>query len=205
MSKPNLPGRTRGVRSSSPGPVPLAGRGPSGRQPILTPALLALRRLRFYRDLLLTGYSSALRPDPTPRSLRSERIALGIDHFELDAVPLWSVRRDDGAVAVPFVEFILGELQRALQQICDAIDTSRTPAADTLGRLAAELRREMETIGLREACREPPRLSELFLTGELLGRLCGSQGLLEQIVQECEAALRVAPESAGGGGSSPGE
>jgi hypothetical protein len=191
MLKPTLPGSTPAMPPSSPGARVGHRGGVAGtRHTILTPALLVFRRLRFYRDLLLAGYRCALRPDPTPRSLRAERIALGIDHPELDAVPLWSVRRGDGAVAVPFVEFILGEMQRALDAICDALDTQSAPRSAKLKELGADLRRVLETIGTEGGGPALPRLSELFLTGDTLERLCGSPGgLLEQIVRACDSAL----------------
>jgi hypothetical protein len=69
---------------------------------------LALRRLRYFHDLLTSAFTASQSADLTSGTLRTERIALAIDRPELDAVALWTARRDDGAVAIPFVEYLLG-------------------------------------------------------------------------------------------------
>jgi len=69
----------------------------------------------------LSGARQALRPHVEPRSLRAERIALGIDLPELDAAPLWSTRRADGKISIPFVEYLLGQIWVSLESFCAGI------------------------------------------------------------------------------------
>src|SRR2546428_4144244 len=95
-----------------------------------SPRELQVRRLRYFMDLLETGYRHALLPDPLPLSLRAERVALGIDVPELDTVPLWSVKRSDGAVAIPFVEFIVTQICRSLGGTADEAGLSGSAAGD---------------------------------------------------------------------------
>src|SRR3989441_7793524 len=95
MIKSTLPGNPEGHYQAIPSPPP-GGRYEERSRAAHSPLELHVRRLRYFMDLLETGYRHALQPDPLPLSLRAERIALGIDVPELDTVPLWSVKRADG-------------------------------------------------------------------------------------------------------------
>jgi hypothetical protein len=70
-------------------------------------AMLALRHLNFYRDLLRLGFEGTIWPDRSSRTLRTERLALGIEHPELDLVAVWAARCGDGRVSIPFIEHLL--------------------------------------------------------------------------------------------------
>jgi hypothetical protein len=176
--------------------APPIGVGVRGRSDVPEAVLhsnveLLLRRLRFFLDLLSTGYRQALAPDPLAGSLRGERIALGIDLPELDAVPLWSARGRGGTICVPFVEFILGQIVEIIEAL-----------ASEIAPFDAATSRDMETVRqavvrtLDEACAggEPapslPRLRDVYLPAPVLETLCGSGGSLAPIVRRCEALLR---------------
>ncbi|OLD65746.1 MAG: hypothetical protein DMF52_13720 [Acidobacteria bacterium] len=154
---------------------------------------LHIRRLRYFMDLLETGYHHALHPDPLPRSLRADRIALGIDVPELDAVPLWSVKQRDGAVAIPFVEFIVTQISRTLEAIADDAGLSGSAAGEDLILARGTLRRVLEQASPGSATAAPdlPRLGDIFLSGEILDEVCGPKGLLQTIAGQCEALLAV--------------
>jgi hypothetical protein len=158
---------------------------------------ILVRRLRYYIDLLQTGYRHALRPDPLPRSLRAERIALGIDLPELDTVPLWSGRRDDGAVSLPFIEFILGQVGETLEALARSVMDDPS-VCDALLEGRRELLAVQETIdpagGTSPAL---PQLRDLYLGPEIVGRLCGPEGLLERHREIGEALLPVEPPISG--------
>lgn len=148
-----------------------------------------MRRLRYFAGLLALGYRYALDPDPFPETLRIERLALGIDLPELDTVSTWSVRRDDGAVSVPFVEYLLA-------QVCECLDTLCPPGSAECDhpdfararRLLEPIRRDIDPGGARPAP-DLPRLGDVFVPPEVLERLCGWHGLLELIVRRCESTI----------------
>ena len=150
-------------------------------------------------DLLETGYRHALQPDPLPRSLRADRIALGIDVPELDAVPLWSVKRADGAVAIPFVEFIVMQISRTLVTIADDAGLSGSASGEDLILARGTLRRLLEQASPGSATAAPdlPRLGDIFLSAEILDEVCGPGGLLRTIASQCEALLAVESVRAG--------
>jgi len=152
---------------------------------------LHLRRLHYFMDLLETGYRHALQPDPLPRSLRADRIALGIDVPELDTVPLWSLKRGDGAVAIPFVEFIVTQISRTLEAIADDGSLSGSAAGDDLLLARGALRRLLEQAspGSSTATPDLPRLGDIFLSREILDEVCSPKGLLGTIAGQCEALL----------------
>jgi hypothetical protein len=158
---------------------------------------LLVRRLRYYAGLLQAGYRHALRPDPLPRSLRAERIALGIDLPELDTVPLWSARRDDGALAVPFIEFILAQIAETLETLArSAEDDPRAGEAFDAARrevLAAQEQIDPAS-GPRPAL---PRLRDLYLQEGFMQDLCGPGGILERQRELCEALLLAHSPAAG--------
>ncbi len=160
------------------------------RIPLHSPAEVNLRRLRYFMDLFETGFRHALRPDPQAGSLRAERIALGIDVPELDAVPLWSACRDDGTVSIPFIEFIANEIDRALEAFAVEMKSEDPAGAEDLRARARALRLLLESAGLR-AKEAPvlPRLRDVFLSLDALGEVCGPRGMLQLIERRCEEAL----------------
>jgi hypothetical protein len=175
--------------------VPPIGTGvrdrPEARQAVLHSQVeLLLRRLRFYLDLLSAGYRQALSPDPLARSLRGERIALGIDLPELDAVPLWSARGRGETISVPFVEFILGQIAEILEALAAEIAPFHPATAGEV-----ETIRQIVARTLDRACAgggpapSLPRLRDVYLPVSALETLCGPGGSLAPIVRRCEALL----------------
>ena len=94
-------------------------RGAAARSETRHRTLLAseVDRMRYFRDLLRAGRGAALRPGSGGETLRRDRIALRIPLPELDAVPLWSVRRADGMISIPFIEYIIGQMLASAQRI----------------------------------------------------------------------------------------
>jgi len=167
-------------------PSPSAGEINLPRPAVPPPAL---PRLRYHLELLKAGYRQALRPDVQAPSQRAERIALGIDRPELDTIPLWSVRRSDGAVAIPFVEFVLGEIHRGLEPVARAASAIDPRAGVRLRegrRLVGRILLAMD--GKRQHC-SIPRLGDLFLPGDLVARICGPDGLLRRLRRDCDAVF----------------
>ena len=192
MIKPTLPGNPEGQFPAVPSPPP-GSRFEDRPKSAHSPLELHVRRLHYYMDLLETGYRHALQPDPLPRSLRTERIALCIDVPELDTVPLWSVKRADGAVAIPFVEFIVAQICRTLEAIADGAGLSGSAAGEELVLARGTLRRVLEQASPGSATAAPdlPRLGDIFLSRELLEEVCGPKGLLRTIASQCEALLAL--------------
>jgi hypothetical protein len=153
---------------------------------------LDLDRLRYFRDLIVAGWRHALSPDPQSRTLRSERIALGIDLPELDTVPLWSVRREDGTVSIPFIEYLLSQICSTLEALTSDPDRVPSDAAEDL----RAARQTLQSIIERAAPdRQPeaglPRLTDVFISQSLLERLCAPEGLLDLVVRRCETVLEA--------------
>ncbi len=157
---------------------------------VISPAVMSLRRLRYFIDLLVAGHHHALNPEPLFPSLRGERIALGIDLPELDTVPLWSARRADGAVSIPFIEFILGQIDQGVDAICGDPASASSPDARNLLRGRRALARVIKEVSPKgDPAPAFPRLRDLFVPGPLLDELCGPGGLTDQILQHCESLL----------------
>jgi len=193
MIKSTLPGNPEGHLQSIPS-LP-GGRFEDRPRPVHFRLELHVRRLRYFMDLLESGYRYALLPDPLPLSLRAERIALGIDLPELDTVPLWSVTRADGAVAIPFVEFIVTQICRTLETIADEAGLAGTAAGEDLVLARGTLRRILEqgSPGSATAAPDLPRLGDIFLPRDLLDEVCGPEGLLRTIAGQCEMLLAAEP------------
>lgn len=148
-----------------------------------------LRRLRYFRDLLAEGFRTATTVDLPSSTLRAERVDLGIDLPELDAVALWSTRRHaDGAIAIPFVEFILGQVVAALDAFCSDLGDPRVEADLIEHRHALEMLLREANRGGAEALRLPS-LNDNFLPEPLLARACGPGGWLERTLEVCEGTL----------------
>jgi hypothetical protein len=157
---------------------------------VLSRKVLRFRKLRYFHSLLEAGYRSALRPDPLPRSLRPERIALGIDLPELDTVPLWAARRDDGTISIPFVEYILGQIGVLLADFERELGPVPVREAAELVENRRKLRRVLTALDPEgQDARDLPRLSDLFLSETTLCDLCGTAGLMQRIVTQCEELL----------------
>jgi len=198
MIKSTFPGNPESHFQSIPSPLP-GSRFEDHPRPDHSPLELHVRRLRYFIDLLESGYRYALLPDPLPLSQRAERIALGIDLPELDTVPLWSVTRADGAVAIPFVEFIVTQICRTLEAIADQAGLSGTAEGEELVLARGTLRHILEqgSPGSATAAPDLPRLGDIFLSRDLLEEICGPKRLLETIAGQCEALLAVEPVGPG--------
>lgn len=192
--------RTDGYRwiGPPPGGVPLPGTEPGAEGPAVTLARHEARRLRYFRDLLAAGYRHALAPDPQSRSLRAERIALGIDLPELDTVPLWSARRSDGLVSIPFIEFILAQICAILDAFCAEPQLTEHETGEDLAAVRRALGAILERASPGSAAPPAlPRLGDIYVSQALLENLCAPDGLLDQIVRRCERCLTAGPQASG--------
>jgi hypothetical protein len=172
-------------------PVGLVPLGRTAPEPLHSNAELLLRRLRFYLDLLEAGYRQALDPDPLSLSLRPERIALGIDLPELDAVPLWSARGRGDTICVPFVEFILGQIAETLDGLAAEVAAADPAGTSDLEEARRAVLRTLDETGAAgEAAPPLPRLGDVFVPAGVLEALCGPGGSLPQAARRCEATLR---------------
>lgn len=147
-------------------------------------AMLALRRLHFHRDLLRLGFEGTVWPDRASRTLRNERLALGIDLPELDLVAVWATRCGDGRVSIPFIEYLLMQVRATAARFL-AVDGERAIASQ-LGLVDAAL--EALAPGGPPAD-GLPRLEEVFITESEAVSLCGSGGLVDRLVARCEERL----------------
>jgi hypothetical protein len=157
-----------------------------------------LRRLHYFLDLLLAGYRSALHPDLLSRSLRGERIALGIDLPELDTVPLWAARRGDGAVAIPFIEFLLARIGEELRAILGRPERATSESNRRIESLTVRIDRIRDLVDGRSRERSDlPRLSDVYLPEGVARELCGPSGIIAMIARECDEFMRRAPARSG--------
>jgi hypothetical protein len=154
----------------------------------LARAGLALRRLRYFRDLLFEGYEATRSADLPAGTLRSERLELGIGYPELDVVGLWTARREDGAVAIPFVEFLLAEFYASLEMFLSDLPYGVSAAELTALFTGIEAALTEATRG-GEAAPGLPSLAEIYLPEAFLTRLCGTEGLLDRTLQRCVSLL----------------
>jgi hypothetical protein len=166
-------------------------------------AAIHLGRLRYWRDLLVTGLESTIWPDRSARTLRRERLALGIDLPELDAVALWSVRCGDGTLSIPFIDYILARAREAAARF-EAWDQSGVLRGWTV--LLEDVLAELTPAGAPTVTPQGapaaalPRLEEVRVPEEMVASLCGSGGILDRIVDLCEtltlaAAHHATPEA----------
>src|SRR5262245_17070754 len=91
-----------------------------------------VRRLHYFIGLLEEGHRQALEHDPLPPSFRADRLALGIDVPELDVVPFWSETADDGAVSIPFIEFIIAQIIWSIEGVAGEAGPSGPVSPDGL-------------------------------------------------------------------------
>jgi len=171
-----------------------AGTARQTRARTLSVAELSFRRMRYFIDLVLEGRHSALQSDLLSRSLRAARIALGIDVPELDVVPLCSCRQPDGTISIPFIQFIVGQIAQCADAFFTSIESASQPrsaAAQTHRQALQALLHEIDPG--RTSPAPPPRLTDVRLHPDLLDRLCGAQGLLKTLQEQCEGLLAVAP------------
>jgi hypothetical protein len=158
-------------------------------------AMVALRRLHFYRDLLSLGFEATVWPDRASRTLRAERRALGIDLPELDLVALWATRCGGGRVSIPFIEYLLARSRETAARFL-AVDEDRAIAC-LIGRLDAVIagidadappsRAGMATKEVKPP--DLPRLGEVFILETEAVALCGQGGLVDRLLQVCEERL----------------
>jgi len=154
---------------------------------------LEVRRLRFYVDLLSAGYRRVLDPGAEPGCLRAERLALGIDVPVLDVVPLWASRRDDGAISIPFIDYLLAEVRRILGASFGAPEAPSGVSPDVVRGACALLDWMLDHIGSTDEDRRTPRLEDRYIPENLSRLMCGAPSLLDPVVSHCEAALGFAP------------
>lgn len=143
---------------------------------------LELRRLRYFRDLLSAAWRHACGGSDPHVTLRSERIALGIDLPELDAVTLWSHRAADGTIAVPFIEYLVSQLRLVAATLSGHDEAVRRRARRPLRQLLRMLSERRDLDAGHDAL---PRLRDVFLPEEWLERICAPGGIADQLVLAC--------------------
>jgi hypothetical protein len=148
-------------------------------------AVRELRRLRYYRDLLAAGWRHASGSDEPYTTLRTERLALAIDLPELDAVALWSHRATDGSIALPFVEYLLSQLRLSTALLSAHDGEIRRRAGRPFRQLLRLLAQRRDLDAGHDAL---PRLGDVFLPADWLGRICAPSGLADQLVLACSPA-----------------
>jgi hypothetical protein len=144
-----------------------------------SPGLEDLERMRYFRNLLRAGRRAALQPGSEGETLRGDRIALRIALPELDAVPLWSVRRADGMISIPFIEYILGQVLASALRIGRM--AGRGEGEDALVEVLVQVNSGGPGALLL------PRLNDVYLPAVLVERICGADGILERVVSRAEA------------------
>jgi len=176
-------GRLHTFRRTSSTPLPTAALSYRASED-----LLALRRLRYHLLLLESGYRQALHPAFQVPSQRAERIALGIDRPELDTIPLWSARRPDGAIGIPFVETVLRAIHRDLEAGARAVAMVYPGAGPRFRQGRRFVGNLLRTIaGQRRRCAGGPG-EDLFLPGHHLKAVFGSEGPLWMLRRDGTAA-----------------
>ena len=143
--------------------------------------MVSLRRLHFFRDLLRLGFEGTIWPDRASRTLRSERLALGIDLPELDLVALWATRCGDGRVSIPFIEYLLARVRD---------NAARFLPVDRDRAVAFRLALLDEAIAAIPAGGAPgsdlPSLDEVFISESEAVRLFGLGGVVDLLLRVCE-------------------
>ncbi|HRI18754.1 MAG TPA: hypothetical protein PL196_09545, partial [Burkholderiaceae bacterium] len=143
------------------------------------------RRLRYFRDVLCAAWRHASGGSDPHATLRSERLALAIALPELDAVTLWSHRATDGTVAVPFIEFLVSQLRLAAATLAGRDEAVRRRAGRPLRQLLRTIAERRDFDAGHDAL---PRLRDVFLPEEWLGRICAPGGFADQLVLACAPA-----------------
>lgn len=83
----------------------------------LTGVALARARLRYFRDLLALCVAHVHGRADGAESLHRRRLAVGLDHPDLDVVPLWSHRVGEDRVALACSSFIAEEISKSLDEL----------------------------------------------------------------------------------------
>jgi len=154
-------------------------------------AMRELRRLGYFRDLLLQGFESTAWPERATPTLRAERLALGIDLPELDTVALWSTRCGGGMLSIPFIEYILARIRESAARFAPVdLDGEIGDAIDQLDAILAWVTPAGGDL------QELPRLGDVYLPELEVARLCSRGGLLDRILDSCQAGVLRAPHTA---------
>lgn len=184
----------RRAERSSPRERATEERGRGAANELAIDLTLELRRLRYFRDLVCAAWRHASGGSDPHTTLRSERIALGIALPELDAVTLWSHRAADGTIALPFVEYLVSQLRLAAATLSGHDEAVRRRAGRPLRQLLRMLSERRDLDAGHDAL---PRLRDVFLPEEWLGRICAPGGIADQLVVACAPAREpIEPVSA---------
>lgn len=87
---------------------------------------LSLLRLGYFCALLTDAYRAAREGGLHQDTSRATRVGLGIDIPELDVVTIWSTRSGEGGISIPYADFILGQILRALDECTIGLAESGT-------------------------------------------------------------------------------
>lgn len=154
-----------------------------------------LAPLRYLRDLLRLGVKHALDPRLSVDTLRTQRLAAGIELPELDTVPVWACSEASGRVGIPFLDLVLDEVLARAESVfdtCAHLTRERGAQARVTAREIAALRARLAARdGIDPSAVGPIR----FLPIEDVERVCGRAGsvarLLDQLQHMRAEALAV--------------
>jgi uncharacterized protein Yka (UPF0111/DUF47 family) len=93
-------------------------------------ALAANDRVKYRFTLLQTAQSHAERPDAPSTSLRSERMAAGVQDSKLDVVVGSSVKLDGGSYRIPESPRIIKDALTDVAEMLEPLRTAETPESD---------------------------------------------------------------------------
>jgi hypothetical protein len=156
--------------------------------PWLAVAVEELQRMRYFQDLLEQGFRHALQPTEQPDTLRTRRIALGIPLPELDLVPLWSRRAQDGTLSIPFIDFLLAQFLESVEHFRRDLREARRARA-MLSENPTRTGTDQERRSGDPAPASLPILEDRYLPEAMLARLCGPRGVLNRILRRCENSI----------------
>ena len=166
----------------------LMGHEPKAPSPVPEEALEALNRMRYFHNLLEQGYRHALQPGEDPDTLRTRRLALGIPLPELDLVPLWSRRAQDGTLSIPFIDYLLDQFLESLERFRRGRRAARRARAMLTENPTSSGTTQWARAG-HSAQAALPILEDRFLPEAMLARLCGPRGVLGRILRRCENSI----------------
>jgi hypothetical protein len=139
-----------------------------------------LSGLRYLRDLLGFGMKHALDPRLSIDTLRSQRLAAGIDLPELDVVPVWACQEPGGLVGLPFLELVLDE---PVFDTCAHLTHEKGAQARATAREILWLRSELRARAESSAIPVGP---VQFLPLEDVERVCGRAGSVARLFDQLQ-------------------
>lgn len=145
-----------------------------------------LAPMRYLRDLLRLGVKHAIDPRLTVDTLRTQRLAAGVDLPELDTVPIWACCEATGRVGIPFLDLVLDEVLSRAEVVfdtCAHLTRERGAQARLTAREIAVLRARLVS---REGTDPSPVGPIRFLPVEDVERVCGRAGSVARLLDQLQ-------------------